>query len=185
MDITELKDAIQEHGKALDAKMAEYNSELAKSTGQVRTELTGEIEKLAEQYKSLRNEITDVAQRQQAMPQDLPSAKSYGLQFIESDAFKSIAGGQREKVRLELKNTNINSDTSEEYTRRFGDAGTQAANAVRNSYRRQAIPAGWTEWAGKGATEDRKLASNNRAASVNLSGPQRRPEGATLRRWEQ
>ena len=88
-------------------------------------------------------------------------------------------------MNIESANTNINSDTSEAYTRRFGDAGTQAANAVRNSYRRQAIPAGWTEWEGKGATEDRKLASNNRAASVNLSGPQRRPEGATLRRWEQ
>ena len=50
---------------------------------------------------------------------------------------------------------------------------------------RQAIPAGWTEWAGKGKAEDRKLASTNRAASINLSGPQRRPEGATLRRWEQ
>ena len=88
-------------------------------------------------------------------------------------------------MNIESANTNINSDTSEAYTRRFGNAGTEAANAVRNSYRRQGIPAGWTEWAGKGATEDRKLASNNRAASVNLSGPQRRPEGATLRRWEQ
>ena len=88
-------------------------------------------------------------------------------------------------MNIESANTNIDSGTSEAYTRRFGDAGTQAANAVRNSYRRQAIPAGWTEWEGKGATEDRKLASNNRAASVNLSGPQRRPEGATLRRWEQ
>lgn len=88
-------------------------------------------------------------------------------------------------MNIESANTNIDSDTSEAYTRRFGDAGTQAANAVKNSYSRQAIPAGWTEWAGKGTTDDRKLASNNRAASVNLSGPQRRPEGATLRRWEQ
>ena len=88
-------------------------------------------------------------------------------------------------MNIESANTNINSDTSEAYNRRFADAGTQAANAVKNSYSRQAIPAGWTEWAGKGKTEDRKLSSTNRAASINLSGPQRRPEGATLRRWEQ
>ena len=88
-------------------------------------------------------------------------------------------------MNIESANTNVDSDTSEAYNRRFADAGSQAAAAVRNSYRRQAIPAGWTDWAGKGTTEDRRLTSNNKAATVNLGGPVRRPEGATLRRWDQ
>ena len=88
-------------------------------------------------------------------------------------------------MNIESANTNVDSDTSEAYNRRFADAGSQAAAAVRNSYTRQAIPAGWTDWAGKGAAEDRRLTSNNKAATVNLGGPVRRPEGATLRRWEQ
>ena len=88
-------------------------------------------------------------------------------------------------MNIESANTNVDSDTSEAYNRRFADAGSQAAAAVRNSYTRKAIPAGWTDWAGKGTTEDRRLTSNNKAATVNLGGPVRRPEGATLRRWEQ
>ena len=88
-------------------------------------------------------------------------------------------------MNIESANTNVDSDTSEAYNRRFADAGSQAAAAVRNSYRRQAIPAGWTDWEGKGSAEDRRLTSNNKAATVNLGGPVRRPEGATLRRWEQ
>ena len=88
-------------------------------------------------------------------------------------------------MNIESANTNVDSDTSEAYNRRFADAGSQAAAAVRNSYSRQAIPAGWTDWAGKGAAEDRRLTSNNKAATVNLGGPVRRPEGATLRRWDQ
>ena len=88
-------------------------------------------------------------------------------------------------MNIESANTNVDSDTSEAYNRRFADAGSQAAAAVRNSYRRQAIPAGWTDWAGKGSAEDRRLTSNNKAATVNLGGPVRRPEGATLRRWDQ
>ena len=88
-------------------------------------------------------------------------------------------------MNIESANTNVDSDTSKAYNRRFADADSRAAAAVRNSYRRQAIPAGWTDWAGKGAAEDRRLTSNNKAATVNLGGPVRRPEGATLRRWEQ
>ena len=88
-------------------------------------------------------------------------------------------------MNIESANTNVDSDTSEAYNRRFADTGSQAAAAVRNSYRRQAIPAGWTDWAGKGSAEDRRLTSNNKAATVNLGGPVRRPEGATLRRWDQ
>ena len=88
-------------------------------------------------------------------------------------------------MNIESANTNVDSDTSEAYNRRFADAGSQAAAAVRNSYRRQAIPAGWTDWEGKGSAEDRRLTSNNKAATVNLGGPVRRPEGATLRRWDQ
>ena len=88
-------------------------------------------------------------------------------------------------MNIESANTNVDSDSSEAYNRRFADAGGQAAAAVRNSYTRQAIPTGWTDWGGKGAAEDRRLTSNNKAATVNLGGPVRRPEGATLRRWEQ
>lgn len=79
---------------------------------------------------------------------------------------------------------NVESDLTEGYQKAYGDAGAQAAAAVKNTYTRANIPAGWTDWEGKGAKEERRLTSNNRAAAVNLGGATKRPEGATLRKWE-
>ena len=79
---------------------------------------------------------------------------------------------------------NVESDLTEGYQKTYGDAGAQAAAAVKNTYTRANIPAGWTDWEGKGAKEERRLTSNNRAAAVNLGGATKRPEGATLRKWE-
>ncbi|QDP44858.1 hypothetical protein SEA_ARAXXI_39 [Microbacterium phage Araxxi] len=93
-----------------------------------------------------------------------------------ADAWTQIAN-------IENSNTNIESETSEGYNKLFADAGSQAAAAVQNSYKRQAIPAGWTDWEGKGEAKERKLTSSNRAAAVNLGGPVQRAEGATLRKW--
>ena len=95
-----------------------------------------------------------------------------------ADAWTQIAN-------IENSNTNIESDTSVGYNKMFADAGSQAAAAVQQSYKRQAIPAGWTDWEGKGEAKDRKLTSSNRAAAVNLGGPVKRAEGATLRKWDQ
>jgi HK97 family phage major capsid protein len=104
----ELKSVIEQGLKGvqdqLQAKMSEYNAELAKSTGQVKTELTGEIEKLAEQYKGLKEQMIDLAQKQTpAAPEG--KSESAGTEFVNSEAYKSLVSGQREKVRLEVKNT--------------------------------------------------------------------------------
>ena len=94
-----------------------------------------------------------------------------------SDAWTQIAN-------IENANTNTESDMTVGYNKKFTDAGAQAAAAVKNSYSRQAIPTGWNEWGGKQGTQERALTSSNRAAAISLGGPVRRPEGATLRRWE-
>ena len=95
----------------LQAKMAEYNAELAKSTGQVRTELTGEIEKLAEQHKGLKEQLIDLAQKQQT-PFTAGADVTAGQEFVKSDDFKSLASGQRDKVRFEVKNTVLSGSTT-------------------------------------------------------------------------
>jgi hypothetical protein len=78
---------------------------------------------------------------------------------------------------------NVESDTTEGYSKLYADAGDQAAAVTRNTYNRQGIPTGWTDWEGKGQKEERQLTSSNRAAAVNLGGAQKKPEGATLRKW--
>lgn len=111
----ELKRTIETGLKAvqdqMQVKMGEYNTELAKSTGQVRTDLTGEIEKLSESFKSLQNELADLAQKQ-AAPFAAGGAISAGQEFIKSDDFKSLVDRQREKVRFEVKNTVVADGTT-------------------------------------------------------------------------
>ena len=93
-----------------------------------------------------------------------------------SDAWTQI-------MNIEGANNNVDSDYSTAYNRLHADAGSKAAEAVKNSYKKAVVPAGHTDWAGKGAKEERALTSTNRATAVNLGGPTKRPEGATLRKW--
>lgn len=95
----------------LQAKMAEYNAELAKSTGQVKTELTGEIEKLAEQFKKQQNELADIAQKQ-AAPFNAGAAATAGQEFVKSEQFKMLADRRVERVRFEVKNTVVADSTT-------------------------------------------------------------------------
>lgn len=84
---------------------------------------------------------------------------------------------------IENSNTNTDSDTSEAYVKTYANAADEAAKAAAGSYKRLAPGADLTDWSGKGKAEERQLNTANRAATVNLGAPMKKPEGATLRRW--
>jgi len=89
---------------ALDAHTAEIETH-----GKASTELTGKIDDLSEQYKTLKDQIIDLAQKQ--TPASMEDAtKTAGAEFIGSEVFKAMASGQREKARMELKNTVVTGD---------------------------------------------------------------------------
>jgi hypothetical protein len=85
-------------------------------------------------------------------------------------------------TNIENANTNIASDSSEAYKKLQPDSGKKAAAHAGSSYAKKANTK-LDSWKGKGAAENRKLTSTNRAATVNLGGPMKRAEGATLRKW--
>lgn len=95
----------------LDAKLAEHTAEVEKH-GKASTELTGTVDQLSAKLKEMQDEVADVAQRQQGLQPVHERAKSAGEQFITSDAFKSLASRDKERVRFEVKNTSITSDLS-------------------------------------------------------------------------
>lgn len=103
MDITEVKSEIYKISKAIEAKTSEHTAQVEKF-GKATTELTGQIDNLSEQYKSLKEQMIDLAQKQTPASAEGKS-ESAGMEFVGSEAFKSLASGQREKVRLEVKNT--------------------------------------------------------------------------------
>jgi len=86
-------------------------------------------------------------------------------------------------LNIENSNTNVDSDSSVAYNKKYTDAGGKAAQSAADSYSRKAAPDGWTDWSEKGQPQRRSL-SSSRPGVVNLGGPMKRPEGATLRRWE-
>ena len=118
MDIQEIKTALGEQSKALEAKMGEYHAELQKH-GKATTELTGQVDKLAGEYKSLSDALTDLAQKA-AAPQQPATAISAGQEFVKSEHFAQLAGGQRDKVRLEVKNTVLSDSTTVQPEQRQG-----------------------------------------------------------------
>jgi HK97 family phage major capsid protein len=84
---------------ALDAHTSEIEQH-----GKASTELTGKIDGLAEQYKALKEQMIEIALKQTpASTQE--TAKTVGNEFINSDQFKAMASGGREKARFEVKNT--------------------------------------------------------------------------------
>jgi DNA-binding protein H-NS len=85
-------------------------------------------------------------------------------------------------TNIENANTNIASDSSEAYKKLQPGSGAKAAAHAGSSYLKKANSKLDT-WKGKGGVENRKLTSTNRAATVNLGGPMKRAEGATLRKW--
>ena len=87
----------------LKTAIDQHTSDIEKH-GKASTDLTGKIDALSEQYKSLSDSLTDIAQKQSAPA--LPVGKvTAGSEFIKSDQFAQLASGQREKARYEVKNT--------------------------------------------------------------------------------
>ncbi len=82
-----------------------------KSHGKSTTELTGKIDELSGEYKSLSDALADLVQKQGALPDSTKSA-SAGMEFINSEAFKSLASRATEKARFEVKNTVVADGTT-------------------------------------------------------------------------
>jgi hypothetical protein len=85
-------------------------------------------------------------------------------------------------TNIENSNNNTATDSSEEYKKTQPKSGARAAQFAGSSYAKKANTK-LDSWKGKGGTESRKLTSANQAATVNLGGPIKRAEGATLRKW--
>ena len=66
------------------------------------------LEILNKSIKSLDEQILELAQKHAIAP-EIMEAKTFGTQFMESDAVKSFIGGQTTRAQTEIKNTIVNS----------------------------------------------------------------------------
>lgn len=97
--------------KELGATLAKHTEEIEKH-GKASTELTGKIDELSGKWKELDDQILELAQRGHKASPEAKGFMTAGREFIDSEAYKAIASGDKERVRFEVKNTVINSNLS-------------------------------------------------------------------------
>lgn len=102
-DVKAVETALKGLQDKISAKLAEHTAEV-EQFGKATTALTGQIDNLSEQYKSLKEQMIDLAQKHTPAAGDA-RVKTAGQEFIASEMFKAMASGQREKARIEVKNT--------------------------------------------------------------------------------
>lgn len=102
----ELKDIIESgltaQNAKLEAAIAKFEGQLQQK-GNVDTEVKNEVRELSQQFKQLQTGMNDLAQKQvSASPIIQLSAAQ---EFVNSPQFKELASGNRDRIRMEVKNT--------------------------------------------------------------------------------
>lgn len=126
-------------GAELKTAMEKYEGQL-KDAGSVANEAKSAVVALSEEYKSISASLADLAQKQSAgFEKGDTRIISAGEEFIKSDAFASLVKGEREKVRIEVKNTVTSGSTTVFPDQRQGVIGGNFAPlTIRELFR--AIP---------------------------------------------
>lgn len=96
--------------------------------------------------------------------------------------YNQMADAWNEIFNIENANSNVDSDSSEAYVKKYGNAAAETAKFTGMQYSKKAWDPALQKWEGQGEEKKRALA-NNKAQVINLGEAQRRPEGATLRKW--
>lgn len=110
----ELKDIIETGLKAQERKLQEaidkFEGQL-RENGSVQTEAKSAVQKLSEEYKQLRDELTEIAQKQVgAQPEAKPL--SAAEEFVKSEQYKQLVAGNVQRARIEVKNTVTSGSTT-------------------------------------------------------------------------
>lgn len=103
----ELKQALEAHGKAIDAAIEKFEGQLAEK-GKVDDEIRAEVKALSERFERT---ITELAQKMEAAG-GKPEVLTAGAEFIKSAQFKALAARQVDKARIEVKNTVVADSTT-------------------------------------------------------------------------
>jgi HK97 family phage major capsid protein len=109
----ELKTAVENGMKGLEAKLQtaieKYEGQVRES-GKASDEAKAEVKALSEKFEKSLNDITQKLEKVDGG--DSEPVRSLGKQFVSSDEFKALASGQKDKVRVEVKNTVVSDSTT-------------------------------------------------------------------------
>src|SRR6478736_856541 len=145
----------------------------------------GETDLLRTQMQAFRyfDTVRSINSAISGMNTDVSTSRSNLFNQKESDRESAFQNYYNQTADTWTQIQNVESESSEKYNKLYGNAADEAAKAAAGAYTRQGLPAGWTEWEGKGKEQEKALTTSNKAAVVNLGAPPKKAEGATLRKW--
>lgn len=106
---TNIKATQEKLSAQLEAAMSKHAEDITLH-GKARDEVKAELQELSKRFEST---VTDLAQKMEgykAAGADVDS--SAGAEFVKSEDFKQLASGQRDKIRIEVKNTVTSGSTT-------------------------------------------------------------------------
>ncbi len=106
--LTKMLDGIEAKLKGMDDKA---NGELA-TLGKVSADTKTALEAIGTKQRELADQVLALEQKGTARQDDKPAVSSWGEQFIKNARYADFAGGNLAKLRVEVKNTLVGSDTN-------------------------------------------------------------------------
>ena len=101
---------------------------------------------------------------------------------VHTNYNNQMADLMTEIFNIENANTNVEDEETVGYVKKYTNASKDMARYAGSQFKKAAYDTKLNSWDGKSKTEEAELAKN-KAQTVTLNREQRRPEGATLRKW--
>ena len=120
-----MSDAILKALDSVEAKLAAMSIKAdgeAKTVGQISADTKTALDAIGTQQRELADRLNSIEQKATAQPEQ-KGISSWGEQFIKSANYGAFAGGNLNKLRVEVKNTLVGSDTTVAPQRNAGIVG--------------------------------------------------------------
>ena len=120
-----MSDAILKALDGIEAKLKAFSDKAdgeAKTVGQVSADTKTALDTIGIQQREMADRLNQIEQKATAKPED-KGISSWGEQFIKSANYGAFAGGNLNKLRVEVKNTLTGSDTNVAPQRNAGIVG--------------------------------------------------------------
>lgn len=120
-----MSDAILKALDGIEAKLKAFSDKAdgeAKTVGQISADTKTALDAIGTQQRELADRLNSIEQKATAQPEQ-KGISSWGEQFIKSANYGAFAGGNLNKLRVEVKNTLTGSDTNVAPQRNSGIVG--------------------------------------------------------------
>ena len=120
-----MSEAILKALDGIEAKLKAFSDKAdgeAKTVGQISADTKTALEAIGTQQRELADRLNSIEQKATAQPEQ-KGVSSWGEQFIKSANYGAFAGGNLNKLRVEVKNTLTGSDTNVAPQRNAGIVG--------------------------------------------------------------